>query len=70
MDGIESAEGIVSGTREIVTKIETDVRETARVESFADTLAGHGLSLVRGRAHTLQVNTGYLCNLRCRHCHL
>jgi len=30
----------------------------------------HGLSLVRDRVHTLQVNTGYLCNLRCRHCHL
>ncbi|HEY5460586.1 MAG TPA: radical SAM protein, partial [Deferrimonas sp.] len=33
-------------------------------------LVRHGRSLVRSRVHTLQVNTGYLCNLRCRHCHL
>src|SRR5512140_2333178 len=48
----------------------TGVRETAAVEPFADILLRHGLSLVRDRVHTLQVNTGYLCNLRCRHCHL
>jgi radical SAM/Cys-rich protein len=47
-----------------------DVGETAGVEPFADALARHGLSLVRDRVHTFQVNTGYLCNLRCRHCHL
>ena len=46
------------------------LEETARVAPFADTLARHGLPLVRDRVHTLQVNTGYLCNLRCRHCHL
>jgi len=40
------------------------------MESFADNLVRHGLSLARDRVHTLQVNTGYLCNLRCRHCHL
>jgi radical SAM/Cys-rich protein len=40
------------------------------VEPFAATLEKHGLSLVRGEVHTLQVNTGLLCNLRCRHCHL
>jgi len=44
--------------------------EAAGVEPFADILVRHGLSLVRDRVHTLQVNTGYLCNLRCRHCHL
>jgi len=44
--------------------------ETAGVEPFADILVRHRLSLVRDRVHTLQVNTGYLCNLRCRHCHL
>ena len=42
----------------------------AGVEPFADTLARHGLSLVRDRVRTLQVNTGNLCNLQCRHCHL
>ena len=40
------------------------------VEPFAATLEKHGISLVRGEVHTLQVNTGLLCNLRCRHCHL
>lgn len=40
------------------------------VEPFAATLEKHGLSLVHGEIHTLQVNTGLLCNLRCRHCHL
>ena len=46
------------------------LRQGEGIEPFADTLARHGLSLIRDRAHTLQVNTGYLCNLRCRHCHL
>jgi radical SAM/Cys-rich protein len=50
--------------------IGTSVKEAAAVEPFAVTLERHGLSLVRDRVHTLQVNTGYLCNLRCRHCHL
>ena len=50
--------------------IGTGLRGVAGVEPFADALARHGLSLVRDRVHTLQVNTGYLCNLRCRHCHL
>jgi radical SAM/Cys-rich protein len=40
------------------------------VEPFAATLEKHGLSLVRGDVHTLQVNTGFLCNLSCGHCHL
>ncbi|MBW6503186.1 arsenosugar biosynthesis radical SAM protein ArsS [bacterium] len=50
--------------------IGTGVKEAAAVEPFAVTLERHGLSLVRDRVHTLQVNTGYLCNFRCRHCHL
>jgi hypothetical protein len=45
-------------------------RQAEGVEPFDDALKRHGLSLVRGEVHTLQVNTGYLCNLRCRHCHL
>ena len=44
--------------------------EAAGVEPFAVALERHGLALVRGETTTLQVNTGYLCNLRCRHCHL
>ena len=64
------AEGIVAEIREISPGIGTGVREAAGVEPFADALERHGLSLVRGETTTLQVNTGYLCNLRCRHCHL
>ncbi|MCL5965914.1 MAG: arsenosugar biosynthesis radical SAM protein ArsS [Deltaproteobacteria bacterium] len=44
--------------------------ESPAVEPFNATLEKHGLSLVRGEIRTLQVNTGLLCNLRCRHCHL
>jgi len=39
-------------------------------DGFAATLRAHGLELTRGPCRTLQVNTGYLCNLACRHCHL
>ncbi|MDP2658681.1 MAG: DUF3641 domain-containing protein, partial [Candidatus Deferrimicrobium sp.] len=60
----------MTGIRKILPGIGTGVREAAGVEPFADILVRHGLSLVRDRVHTLQVNTGYLCNLRCRHCHL
>ena len=55
---------------EISPGIVTGVREAAGVEPFAAALERRGLSLVRGEITTLQVNTGYLCNLRCRHCHL
>lgn len=40
------------------------------IETFDGNMARHGLSLVRGKTHTLQVNVGYLCDLICRHCHL
>jgi radical SAM/Cys-rich protein len=40
------------------------------IEPFTVALERSGLSLVRGEITTLQVNTGYLCDLRCRHCHL
>ena len=60
----------MNGKREIGPGTGTGVGETAGVEPFEDTLARHGLTLVRDRVRTLQVNTGYLCNLRCRHCHL
>jgi radical SAM/Cys-rich protein len=44
--------------------------QRAAVEPFTETLERHGLSLVRGEVRALQINTGYLCNLSCRHCHL
>lgn len=37
---------------------------------FDQTLRQHGLELVRGRTHTLQINVGLRCNLGCHHCHL
>lgn len=40
------------------------------VRPFSETLERHGLSLARGTLQALQINTGYLCNLACRHCHL
>ena len=55
---------------EISPGIGTGVREATGVEPFSQALDRRGLSLVRGEITTLQVNTGYLCNLRCRHCHL
>ncbi len=64
------AEGIVAGNGELSPGIGTGAREAAEVEPFAAALERHGRSLVRGEITTLQVNTGYLCNLRCRHCHL
>jgi radical SAM/Cys-rich protein len=69
-DRIELAEDIGAGIRDISPGSGAGVREAAEVEPFADILARHGRSLVRGEITTLQVNTGYLCNLRCRHCHL
>jgi len=60
----------VAEIREISPRDGTGVRKTAGVEPFGDTLVRHGRSLVRDRLHTLQVNTGYLCDLQCRHCHL
>ncbi len=40
------------------------------VGPFATTLKGHGIDLVRGETHTLQINVGLVCNQSCRHCHL
>lgn len=37
---------------------------------FAQTLEKNGFVLRRGECRTLQINTGLLCNLSCRHCHL
>lgn len=40
------------------------------MEPFRLILSKHGLSLKRGKTHTLQVNVGFICNQECRHCHL
>ena len=38
--------------------------------SFSHSLDDHGVSLKRDHAHILQINTGLLCDLACKHCHL
>ena len=38
--------------------------------SFSQSLAGHAIDLRKARPRVLQLNTGYRCNLSCRHCHL
>jgi radical SAM/Cys-rich protein len=40
------------------------------VEPFSAALERQGLTLLRDRTTTLQVNVGLLCNQVCRHCHL
>jgi radical SAM/Cys-rich protein len=40
------------------------------IDPFRATLSKHGLKLTRGKTHTLQVNVGFICNQKCRHCHL
>lgn len=57
-----------SASPAVCRHVSSDTLETIR--PFAGNLARHGLSLVRGKTHTLQVNVGFLCDLACRHCHL
>ncbi len=38
--------------------------------TFQKTLTQHKLQLLRDTPHTLQINTGPLCNLACKHCHV
>lgn len=40
------------------------------LQRFSERLAEHRLSLTREQTTTLQINTGLLCDLCCRHCHL
>lgn len=40
------------------------------MNTFAQKLAAHGLSLQRARLQTLQLNVGRKCNQACRHCHV
>ncbi len=60
----------MAGTIQSIPGKKAVTRKAADVEPFAAALERHGLSLVRGRTSALQINTGLLCNLRCRHCHL
>ena len=57
-----------SASPAVCRHVSSDAVETIR--PFDGNLARHGLSLVRGKTHTLQVNVGFLCDLICRHCHL
>lgn len=59
----------MTGKRRHAAAVERADRKP-RVRPFAETLERHGLSLLRGSLQALQINTGYLCNLACRHCHL
>jgi radical SAM/Cys-rich protein len=60
----------MTGRTETAPGARADRGETAEIEPFAAVMERHGLSLVRGATNVLQINTGLLCNLRCRHCHL
>ncbi len=46
------------------------MKKQLSMEPFRLILSKHGLSLKRGKTHTLQVNVGLICNQECRHCHL
>jgi len=47
------------------------IENTCSVPPFETTLASHQIpSLHASGIDILQVNTGYLCNLKCRHCHV
>ena len=44
--------------------------KNSKFSTFAQVLDGQGISLTRDHAHILQINTGLLCDLACKHCHL
>ena len=46
------------------------ITSEAKIDPFHLMLSSHGLKLRRGRTRTLQINMGFLCNQKCRHCHL
>lgn len=60
----------MAGVGETTPRNAASAGAAAGIEPFAAALERRGLSLARGEITTLQVNTGYLCNLRCGHCHL
>ena len=45
-------------------------RTSETVLPFSETLRKNGLELKRKKTDTLQINTGFLCNQFCKHCHL
>lgn len=46
------------------------MHEQTKTGRFGKTLDAHGLQMTRGQTDTLQINVGFLCNQKCRHCHL
>lgn len=47
-----------------------EIISEAKIDPFHLTLSSHGLLLKRDQTRTLQINVGFLCNQKCRHCHL
>jgi len=52
-----------------ITEMDNKKGDSA-IATFRQTLKRHTLKLERGQTTTLQINTGFLCNQECRHCHL
>jgi radical SAM/Cys-rich protein len=50
--------------------LQTSIKKDVTPEHFGQTLTTHCLDLKRGKATTLQINVGLLCNQVCHHCHL
>jgi radical SAM/Cys-rich protein len=44
--------------------------QSSAIQPFSERLAANQLALTREQTTTLQINTGLLCDLCCRHCHL
>lgn len=44
--------------------------KTSQFIPFSEVLENQGVALTREHAHILQLNTGLLCDLACKHCHL
>ncbi|HDR46710.1 MAG TPA: radical SAM/Cys-rich domain protein [Geoalkalibacter subterraneus] len=47
-----------------------ELEASSGVEHFSCTLKRHELHFARRRCRILQINTGLLCDLACKHCHL
>jgi radical SAM/Cys-rich protein len=41
-----------------------------KIDPFHLMLSSHGLEMKRDQTRTLQINVGFKCNQKCRHCHL
>jgi radical SAM/Cys-rich protein len=54
--------------KDIYDKSSINVIES--LEPFDRMLVKHNLELLRGKTTALQINTGFLCNLTCKHCHV